>query len=259
MNASSFIPILVRKMFIAFYLFTFIKSAQAQSIFNIIPGNSITSIIDCDSTRDLHFYIENPNQKDILLQWKVKSNTLPMGTDFSGSSGCWTYMLCDWQLCIFQIPSVNQVISRTAIKAQTNLNDMKLTVLPGQIKGSGTLVIEVFEKDFPSNSKTITWNVSGCLTGEKCTFAAISESEKSPAFTVYPNPAADFINVKIEKGYSKNGTIQVYDLMGELMIELNTLENNSQKIELKKLPAGEYFIKYSSHNGSAVRKFFKPN
>jgi len=230
--------------------------AQAQSSFSITPSNTITSAIDCDSVKDLHFYVVNPNANDISLDWRVKSNSLPLGNDLGGSDGCWDYMLCDWQLCVFQIPPVDQVISRIAIKANTTKNDMKLAVLPGKNKGNGTLVIEIFEKNFPSNSKTVTWNVTGCTAGKECT-AGVSEAGNNTRFSVYPNPAADYINIEITSGYTKNGTIQVYNLVGEKIMEVKGINNNLQKINLEKLNMGGYFIKYSTEEGESVRKFFK--
>jgi hypothetical protein len=257
MNATSFILNQAKRILIVFCFFTFIKSAQAQSPFSIIPTNEITANIDCDSIKDFHFYIVNPNQTDISLQWRVKSNTLPKGNDMSGSGGCWDYMLCDWQLCVFQVPAVDFVVTRTPIKAQTTLNEMKLSPVPGKIKGSGKLVIEVFEKNFPSNSQTITWNVTGCPTGDECTYVCIPENNNNPDFSVYPNPAEDLINVEIKTGLVKNASIQLYNLMGEKLMELNDLKDNFQKMDLKQLAPGGYFIRYTSGEGSSVQKIFK--
>lgn len=246
---------LEKNLFTFFYCCVSIASIKAQSPFSISPSTTITSSIDCDSIKDLHFYIVNTNAHDISLDWKVKSNTLPMGNDVSGSGGCWNYMLCDWQLCILEIPKVGDIISRIPIKANSANNDMKLAAVPGQNKGSGTLVIEVFEKNFPSNSKTITWNITGCSTGNNCT-AGISESVVNARFIVYPNPAEDYIRIEIIEGYKNTGSIQVYNFVGDKLLEFNEI-NNVQKIDLQKLPAGGYFIKYDSGEGATVKKMFK--
>jgi hypothetical protein len=258
MNISSFIQTPIKTILIVFCFCTFIKPVQAQSSFSILPSNTITATVDCESMEDFHFYIVNPNEKDISLQWRVKSNTLPKGNDASGSGGCWDYMLCDWDYCVFIIPAVDAVVSRSLIKAKTDLSSIKLSPVPGGIKGSGSLVIELFEKNFPSNSQTITWNIKGCQTGEECSYVGISEHTQNPEFNVYPNPATDFITVEIKSGFIKNNnSIQLYNLMGEKLMELNDLKDDLQKIDLKKLPEGVYFIRYNSGEGSSVKKIFK--
>jgi len=244
-------------MFVAFCcVVTLSSSVKAQSAFTIFPSNAMTVTLDCDSVKDLHFYIGNPNTFDINLDWKVKSNTMPLGNTLGNTDGCWDYMLCDWELCIMEIPSVGTVVSRSAIPAKKDSSDMKLTPLPGKIKGSGTLVIEVFEKSFPSNSKTITWNVTGCTSGAVCT-AGISEAANNTGFSMYPNPAQDFVNVEITSGYSRNGSIEVYNVVGDKLIEFSELKTNIQKIDLTKLTAGAYFVKYSNGQGASVKKIFK--
>ena len=246
----------LKNLFTVFFCFVSLTVLKAQSPFSISPATTITSTIDCDSVKDLHFYVVNPNSHDISLDWKVKSNTLPMGNDISGNGGCWNYMLCDWQLCILEIPQVGQVISRMPVKGNSANNDMKLAAVPGQNKGSGTLVIEIFEKNFPSTSKTVTWNITGCPTGNNCT-ASISESANTPHFIVYPNPVEDFVRVEIKEGYRQNGSIQVYNIVGEKLMEVNKIKNGIQKIDLQKLPAGGYFVKYDNGSGMSVKKIFK--
>lgn len=254
MNAPSGISIHAKRILFFCCLYTLASTSRAQSQFNIAPSNSIISAIDCDSTKDLHFYIENPNPGAVTIQWKVKSNSLP--SPFDGEKGCWIYQLCDWELCTLKIPDVDEVISRVPLKAKTVNNEMKLTVSPQHNKGGGILVIELFEKDFPSNSKTITWNITGCATGQDCA-NSISESSIHADFIAYPNPAESFINVELKSEYAKNASVQLYNLMGEKLMELTDLKTNLQKIDVTKLPAGGYFIQYNSGNGSSAKKIFK--
>lgn len=254
MNASLLTQLQTKKALILFSLFIVLGSVKAQSTFNIIPVNTITSTVDCDSAKDLYFFIENPNSKAVEIEWRVKSNTLP--STFDGEDGCWMYQLCDWELCTLKIPDVNEVISRSPIQPKTIHNEMKLTVMPGQIKGGGTLVIELFEKNFPSNAKSITWNVTGCSTGKECT-SGITENAVNAEFMVYPNPAQEFVNVELKSSYTKNSSIQFYNMMGEKLAEWNDLKSNTQRIDLTKLPAGGYFIKFNSGNGASAKKIFK--
>jgi len=246
----------LKKLFFIFCCFAYAEFIQAQSLFSISPSNVITSTVDCDSSGYFQFYVVNPNVVDISLGWKVKSNTLPMGNTIGSTDGCWDYMLSDWSICMAMIPRVDSVISRLDVPANTSNNSMLLAPFPGKIKGSGTLVIEIFEKNFPSNSKTVTWNITGCSSGKVCA-AGIAEAVNNTDFSMYPNPAQDFVNVEITSGYSRNGSIQVYNFVGDKLMEFDGMKNNVQRIDLSGLSAGAYFVKYDNGEGASVKKIFK--
>ncbi len=73
---------------------------------------------------------------------------------------------------------------------------------------------------------------------------------------VFPNPAYDIINIAIEDHYNLNGTIDVYNSFGQLVISKN-LENvsgNNTQIRTDNLKGGFYFVKLSSENESLTTR-----
>jgi len=74
---------------------------------------------------------------------------------------------------------------------------------------------------------------------------------------VYPNPAEDLLYVEL-KDPGTNLTIEIYDILGKLMIGSTHLQ--SQKyiaIPIEKLQKGSYIIKVKSNDGCVSKKFVK--
>jgi len=58
-------------------------------------------------------------------------------------------------------------------------------------------------------------------------------------FQVYPNPSSEFINIKT----NSKEPIQIIDISGRIIIEINSIEETSKIISLTNLSNGIYFIK----------------
>ncbi len=72
------------------------------------------------------------------------------------------------------------------------------------------------------------------------------------SFTVFPNPATDFITVQTEH----DGIIAVYDLLGTLVYKTNTY-NTTSTISIRNLKSGVYIIKFVNEHGLITSKFVK--
>lgn len=83
---------------------------------------------------------------------------------------------------------------------------------------------------------------------------AVSNTVKRENFSVYPNPAQDFIGFKgTTEGYSK---ANIYSLDGKL---IKTADLNSGNIQISDLPPAAYFIEVSGKNSETKKniKFIK--
>ncbi len=247
MNTS--IPIKIKYLLVIVYCFVFMTEIKSQT-FTISPANTQTVTFNCDSSMQSNkIYIFNPTSKDLDLSYSIVSNTLPKGN-------CWQYQFCDWEKCRINLPSGTST-PVAKVLANTQVSSMILDVVTLTNKGGGSFVLKLFETSNPSNAQTITWNVTGCTSGNECITSSISESTTNADFIVYPNPIEDFVNVSITTGYAESGYIQLFNITGEKLIELNGIKSSILKIDLQKLPAGAYLIKYGSGEGAAVKKVFK--
>jgi len=118
----------------------------------------------------------------------------------------------------------------TLAVASGESEDITITFAPTQAIGyTGDITITS-----NATSGTNTIPVSG--TGTSTTGIEYIQTNE---LSVYPNPASQVIYLK---GFKDSKTVQVYNLIGELVIE-QSLENDVQEINISRLRSGMYFIK----------------
>ncbi len=96
--------------------------------------------------------------------------------------------------------------------------------------------------------RTISMNVVHCNTRGIKT----NEVVESNGFTLYPNPAKDYVNIKLHNNTSKCD-VKVFDIYGKLVNEktVNTVMFN---LDISKLSAGVYLIFISNEKGQSTQK-----
>jgi hypothetical protein len=73
-------------------------------------------------------------------------------------------------------------------------------------------------------------------------------------FTLYPNPAKDFITIHFSNSKSKDFDWQLYDISGKTILKNKHTMHNSFTISLQQFPRGVYFLKLQNDKFSAMRK-----
>ena len=130
---------------------------------------------------------------------------------------------------------------------------------------------------YPSHTYSAVGNYTVCLTitdsvGCTSTYCdsvnsviAINVTKPAPSgikeltgdsrFTLFPNPANDNITIEIFD-FSKDETISVYDIQGQLLMQQPMLQAKTN-VDISSFTKGIYFIKVASENGVEVKKFMK--
>jgi hypothetical protein len=98
-----------------------------------------------------------------------------------------------------------------------------------------------------SSSTMFTQNVSTCTN--------IDEEISGNRFSIYPNPANDFLNVEL-KNLNETTTISIINALGEITLTENVISNNIT-LKTNTLISGIYFIKVESKNSSIIQKLIK--
>lgn len=76
---------------------------------------------------------------------------------------------------------------------------------------------------------------------------------KSPSFTLYPNPAMDYIDIRSAHG----GSLEIYNIHGMCVLKAS-LDEKQQNIKIDQLDNGIYIVKFTSKSGKiSVSKFIK--
>lgn len=73
-------------------------------------------------------------------------------------------------------------------------------------------------------------------------------------FTLYPNPAKDFITIQFSSNKPENFDWQLYDISGKTILKNKHTMYNSFTISLQQFPRGVYFLKLQNEKFSAMRK-----
>lgn len=64
-------------------------------------------------------------------------------------------------------------------------------------------------------------------------------------FSVYPNPASDFLRLRTTNSELKNLRYQLYDISGNVLLS-NEIESTETNISMQNLLPGNYFLRISS-------------
>jgi len=73
---------------------------------------------------------------------------------------------------------------------------------------------------------------------------------------VFPNPATDVVNVSFENYYFENGTVRIYDILGNMVSQVVVSQyQNEIPLSVKHLSNGVYFIQCSNSEHSFSKSF----
>jgi len=82
-------------------------------------------------------------------------------------------------------------------------------------------------------------------------------SKNNNSLMVFPNPASDLLNIKIDWDQNASFAIEIFDMNGSLMRRWNETPQNkyTKQIVVNDLPAGNYIIKAISASSHLTQKF----
>jgi hypothetical protein len=245
---NTFICCQIKKLFVMVCVHASVVSLKAQT-FSILPANTQTVTFNCDSSMQANkVYISNMVSNTLDLSYTILSNTLPQ-------DGCWYYQFCDWEKCKMGLPSgTNHPTGKIPANSQTG--SMILDIITMTNKGAGALIVNVFETVNPSNSQIITWNVTGCTTGNDCTITGVAESISEKKMLLYPSPAFDNITITMNSNI-KISSMNVYTILGENVISQVVNDLNTYNLNISNLENGIYLLEINTRNGNLIKKFVK--
>lgn len=92
-------------------------------------------------------------------------------------------------------------------------------------------------------------------TEDGCNYVGLSSVEKEPELSVYPNPADNFINIKLKSEQLNNCSLNIFDQSGRLCFS-SLSSTNSTSIAVKNLETGVYLLVIQNADGIVYRKKF---
>jgi len=92
--------------------------------------------------------------------------------------------------------------------------------------------------------------IDSIIFSANATLSADKEVKFANELSIYPNPAANIINIKTQNTISK---VLIFDVTGKNILKENNIKNNS--LNISNLNSGIYFIKIlDSNNYKTTRK-----
>lgn len=142
-----------------------------------------------------------------------------------------------------------------------------VTAVPGTVSGNAPTNIFYTVTNLTSNAyyqyRACAWNIGDTVCGATKTFkinsgTAINENKNNIVFTVFPNPAKDFLQVDFTLFQSSNTVINLISIDGKTIRTLfdNQLAMGANKINLNvnDCKAGVYFLQINANNSTSYKK-----
>ena len=82
--------------------------------------------------------------------------------------------------------------------------------------------------------------------------------EKDLRFKVYPSPAREFVNVRVDVSKSDPGTVVLFNTRGEILEENESYDvTQATNIQLEPYPSGTYYIQVTFKGENFIKKIIK--
>jgi hypothetical protein len=165
---------------------------------------------------------------------------------------------------------------------ETNDEEYNLTVLPagglvvygkktyGEVKGYSYYETDLnytplvnksddyFLRDSPLGGKLTTiknfFYIQSNELAEENTISSVGEFMNKNEITIFPNPTANYFNIKIEGNNSSNLNVEMYNLQGRMVHQC--IIKNETKVFCQSLETGIYVVKVTSEDRQWFDKVF---
>ena len=160
-------------------------------------------------------------------------------TVFAMTNG-WQSIVCDNKNCW---PSVSESVEQIELPAYAT-GALDVVIRPNKTAGAATIEVKVYEVGNEANAVTGRFLFS-------TTTAAKETGKSTTGVKIFPNPATDFFS--IQDDYDIVERVVVYNMIGRVMKNYTTNNNNGNKYTLTDLPEGLYVIRLLNAKGGTVK------
>ena len=218
-------------LFLFLCFFSGVLPAQNQT-FNFVPGEYIMDYVELEQYKNFQVDLVHEQFDDITFGWVTVENNL---------LDKWEYTSCDNGGCYSLLPDSATI----GPLADTVNGYIRLTINPRDQAGTGTVVIYVYNEKYPDQGQFVTFEITAT---EVTSVAEINGS----TFSVFPNPASDFISIKNTSSFS--AYFSLTDLSGKLIGERQLAPASEASFNLSDLPRGMYLGRFNSTETSTLKK-----
>lgn len=218
-------------LLIALFLMLSVSFAQAQG-FSFSPGEYIIDYVELEHYKNFQVDIPHPEVDELTLVWVTVENNLLEK---------WEYTSCDNGGCYSALPDTG-VISALPDSVPGYI---RLTINPRDQAGTATAKFYVYNNKYPDQGQYVTFEITAMEV------TAVTEVS-TETFRVYPNPAADYIQV--HNASDEVASFQLIDLTGKVTMDEQLGSGINKRYDLTNMNPGVYFANYENSNGTRTEK-----
>ena len=222
----------MKKIILTFLFIGLYGITVAQKRYSISPSRILSEKAEFGMYTNFKIYQDNISNDTIVLKWKLISDNLIKG---------WDYSSCAYGICYAFIPDTLCTMSPIIPRESGFLS---LTIDPMEIKGTGTASIYVYDSANPSVKDTITFIINAESAN------GINSYELTNALSVYPNPATEMIYIKNDPVGSSNASIQIKNILGKEVYNGWASSNDANVVDVRTFSEGMYFVRCDYGNGT---------
>ncbi|MEP6724691.1 MAG: SBBP repeat-containing protein [Bacteroidota bacterium] len=148
----------------------------------------------------------------------------------------------------------------TVERSKDGLHFEQVAIVKGSI--NSTIAINYLSTDKTPYSGKSYYRLRQTDLDGKYTFSALLQVQintaNSNAFTIYPNPVQQVLQVQLTAAANRNIVWQVQDASGKILKQQgDQWHGSNQSIDVSGLPAGMYWLVLKKDDGTTVKKFIK--
>lgn len=216
-------------------------------------GNKILVVISNYATYSLWY------SADAGIAWQKVAGNLEQNPDGSGNGpSCrWASILPLGNKTLYMVgTSVGLFATDTLINVATTWTQVAAETI-------GNVVVDMVESRESDGLVVVGTHGNGIYSTHITSVDVILGTPEernfvTADFSVYPNPAIDFVHISINGNAPVDYFIEVYDMNGKLISGSKRFKNSNKiSVNIANFPAGKYFCKLNSNGKSKVIPFVK--
>ena len=226
----------MKKIILAFLFIGLYGITLAQKRYSISPSRVLSEKAEFGMYTNFKIYQNNISNDTLILKWKLVSDNLIKG---------WDYSSCAYGICYAFIPDTLCTMS-PIIPGESGF--LSLTIDPMNIKGTGKASIYVYDISTPSIKDTITFIINAESAN------GINDYNLANSISVYPNPATEMIYIKSDRIGISNNSVQIKNILGKDVYTARVGATDVNVIDVSLLSEGIYFVQYIYEDGTFSTK-----
>lgn len=172
--------------------------------FSLTPNDSINTTGVLEDLQTLSIQQPNISSDTIILKWKKISESVPP---------LWDASICDNSICNTSL--VDSGMMNPVVPLDYGL--LLIHITPHVNYGTAIVRYAVWDIANPNLKDTLTYILTSTAT------SGIAEEENKNAFSIFPNPAKDFISINTNN--NKNYSVNIFNSVGEKIYSTTQFAN----------------------------------